>query len=142
METAGLTALEVGRALARMRARAGITQAELARAMGTSQPAVSRAERGRQMPTVAFLERYAWAAGRLLSIDIGPPARQRGVRWATVAPGTRPSAEEVLDPVAEAAGRIRRVRERVDRGELPPAEYAMQALNAELELAEKLEGRI
>jgi transcriptional regulator with XRE-family HTH domain len=51
----------LGQKMAIERRRAGLTQAELSRRMGTSQPAVSRAESGRCLPTLAFLERFAVA---------------------------------------------------------------------------------
>ena len=135
-------AREVGAALARMRRRAGMTQAELANLMGTTQSAVSRAETGGRMPSVGFMERYAWAAGRMLSMDIGPPARQRGIRWVSASRGTPIAPGDVVEARAEAAQRIRDTRERVDRGEISVAEYAMERLAAELELAEKQEAPI
>lgn len=48
------------------RKAAGLSQAELARRAGTSQPAVARYERGRASPSVATLERLLLAAGQRL----------------------------------------------------------------------------
>ena len=48
-------------ATARMRAR--LSQRELARVAGTSQPAIAKIERGETSPTVATLERLVAAAG-------------------------------------------------------------------------------
>lgn len=117
-----------------------MTQSELATAMGTTQSVISRVETGGRMPTVAFLERYAWAAGRMLSMDIGPPARQRGVRWVTPRPGLEDrtvAGNNPIDAETAAAGRVERARQRLERGEISPGEYAMERLLAELDLAEQ-----
>ena len=52
------------------RARAGLTQAELAERMGTSQSAVARLESGRGRPSVATLEKLAEATGSKLRIAL------------------------------------------------------------------------
>ena len=49
------------RSLRAERRRAGITQAAVARVMGTSQEAISRLERGEADPRLSTLERYAAA---------------------------------------------------------------------------------
>ncbi|MFQ5347961.1 MAG: helix-turn-helix domain-containing protein, partial [Rhodothalassiaceae bacterium] len=54
-------------ALVRARARAGLSQAELARRMGTTQSAIARLEGGKVMPMIATLRRYAEATGSRLS---------------------------------------------------------------------------
>jgi len=51
------------RALADERERAGLTQAEVARRMGTTQPAVARLERGDADPRLSTIERYAEVVG-------------------------------------------------------------------------------
>ncbi len=51
------------------RARAGLTQAQLAERMGTSQSAVARLESGRALPSVATLEKLAAATGSRLRIE-------------------------------------------------------------------------
>ena len=51
------------RALADARERAGLTQAEVARRMGTTQPAVARLERGEADPRLSTVERYAEVVG-------------------------------------------------------------------------------
>jgi len=45
------------------RTRAGLSQAEVAERMGTSQSAVARLESGRSLPSLRTLERYASATG-------------------------------------------------------------------------------
>lgn len=46
-----------------MRARAGLTQAELARRMGTTQSSIARIEGGGSLPTIDMLARLARACG-------------------------------------------------------------------------------
>ena len=61
--------------LLKARARAGISQAEVARRMGTHAPAVARLEAslgsGRHSPSIATLRKYAAAVGKKLVIRLG-----------------------------------------------------------------------
>lgn len=64
-----------------VRRRRGLTQAELARAAGTSQPVISAYEAGRRDPTYGTLHRLVAAAGEDLQLsarpsgsDLPPPA--------------------------------------------------------------------
>jgi transcriptional regulator with XRE-family HTH domain len=57
-----------------VRRRRGLTQAELARRAGTSQPVVSAYERGHRDPTLGTLERLVAAGGERLRIDASMPA--------------------------------------------------------------------
>jgi DNA-binding XRE family transcriptional regulator len=57
-------------ALVRARTKANLTQAELARRLGTTQSAVARLEGGRVSPSIATLRRYAKATGSDLKIDL------------------------------------------------------------------------
>lgn len=52
------------------RARAGLTQVELAERMGTSQSAIARLESGTSRPSVATLEKLAKATGSKLRIAL------------------------------------------------------------------------
>jgi transcriptional regulator with XRE-family HTH domain len=56
----------------RARARAGLTQAEVARRIGTTQSAIARLESGgrHHSPSVATLQRYARALGYRLQIKL------------------------------------------------------------------------
>lgn len=56
------------------RARANLTQQELAERAGTSQSAVARLERGDVSPTVATIQRLAAAAGYDLRLELVPKA--------------------------------------------------------------------
>lgn len=60
-----------------VRNRAGLTQEELARKMGTTQPAVARLESGRIHPSMRTLERLAEATGSRLLIRFEPRAPKR-----------------------------------------------------------------
>ena len=55
-----------------VRNRAGLTQHELARKMGTTQPVVARLESGRSRPSMRTLERLADATGSRLLISFAP----------------------------------------------------------------------
>lgn len=54
------------------RNRAGLTQAALARRMGTTQPVVARLESGRGRPSIRTLDRLAEATGSRLIISFAP----------------------------------------------------------------------
>jgi len=61
--------------LLKARARAGFSQAEVARRMGTHAPAVARLEAslgsGKHSPSIATLRKYAAAVGKKLVIRLG-----------------------------------------------------------------------
>jgi ribosome-binding protein aMBF1 (putative translation factor) len=54
------------------RAHAGLTQAQLAERMGTTQSAIARLEGGKSKPTTATLEKLAAATGTRLRIAFEP----------------------------------------------------------------------
>ena len=54
------------------RNRAGLTQSQLARRMGTTQPVVARLESGRSRPSMRTLERLAAATDSRLLISFAP----------------------------------------------------------------------
>ena len=60
--------------LTRARRRAGLTQAELARRAGTSQPVISAYEHGRRDPSIETLRRLVRAAGA--ELELGFAARR------------------------------------------------------------------
>ena len=59
------------------RNRAGLTQRELARKMGTTQPVVARLESGRARPSMRTLDRLAKATGSRLLIRFEPRNAKR-----------------------------------------------------------------
>ena len=65
-------AMELAFALADARHQAGLTQAELALRMKTSQAAIARLEGGRVKPTWETVERYAGAIGRRAVVTLEP----------------------------------------------------------------------
>jgi ribosome-binding protein aMBF1 (putative translation factor) len=62
----------VAKAVIAARNRAGLTQMELARKMGTTQPVVARMEGGRIQPSLRTLQRLAQATGSKLTIRFEP----------------------------------------------------------------------
>jgi len=60
---------ELARALIEARSRAGLTQAELAKRMKTTQSVVARLESGRVHPSTKTLEKIARATGTRLKIS-------------------------------------------------------------------------
>ena len=59
------------------RARAGLSQAELAERMNTSQSAIARLESGRSRPSTRTLEKLAAATGSTLRISLEPKDGKR-----------------------------------------------------------------
>jgi transcriptional regulator with XRE-family HTH domain len=57
--------------LTKARKRAGLTQSELARRAGTSQPVISAYEHGRRDPSIETLRRLVRAAGAELDLGVG-----------------------------------------------------------------------
>ena len=60
-----------------VRNRAGLTQEDLARKMGTTQPVVARLESGRSRPSIRTLERLADATDSRLLISFAPRTAKR-----------------------------------------------------------------
>jgi predicted nucleotidyltransferase len=67
-----------------MRARAGLSQQELASRAHMAQSAVSNYENGRKAPSLATLDRLARAAGVELDISYTPAAKSRRVTLASL----------------------------------------------------------
>ena len=65
---------QLARVLIEARTRAGLSQAELARRMKTSQSYVARIEGGQVRPSTEALERFAQATGTRLEIRFEPLA--------------------------------------------------------------------
>jgi predicted transcriptional regulator len=62
----------IARAIIAARVRAGLSQAELAARMATSQPFVARLESGRTLPSMRTLLRVAEATGTVPEIRLRP----------------------------------------------------------------------
>lgn len=65
-----------------MRLGAGLSQRDLARRAGTSQPAIARYERGVATPSWETLQRLAAACGRWLTMNTGVLPEQHDVELA------------------------------------------------------------
>jgi transcriptional regulator with XRE-family HTH domain len=59
-------------AMAKARLRAGLSQAQLAKRMKTTQSAIARLESGRGRPSTTTLSRFAKATGHRLKISFEP----------------------------------------------------------------------
>jgi transcriptional regulator with XRE-family HTH domain len=64
-------------AVAKARRRAGLSQAELARRMKTTQSTIARLESGRGRPSTRTLTRFAKATGHRLKISFEPTRERR-----------------------------------------------------------------
>lgn len=62
----------IAAALIAARSHAGLTQAELAERMGTTQSAVARLESGKVRPSTSTLEKVAKATGTRLKVSFEP----------------------------------------------------------------------
>ena len=66
--------------VAKARSRAGLSQAELARRMKTTQSTIARLESGRGLPSTRTLGRFAKATGHRLKISFEPVKERRSGR--------------------------------------------------------------
>jgi transcriptional regulator with XRE-family HTH domain len=64
-------------AVAKARSRAGLSQAQLARRMKTTQSTVARLESGRGRPSTRTLGRFAKATGHRLKISFEPVRKKK-----------------------------------------------------------------
>ncbi len=78
-------------ALIEARDKAGLTQAQLAARMKTTQAAIARLESGRVLPSTRTLQRFAKATGTVLKISFQPRPVE-STRRSTAKPGRRTSA--------------------------------------------------
>lgn len=67
-------AMGVGYLVLKARAAADMSQAQLARAIGTSQPTIARWESGSQVPSVRSMMKIAEATGFELAVGLHRPA--------------------------------------------------------------------
>jgi DNA-binding XRE family transcriptional regulator len=62
--------LEPGYQIARLRIQHGLTQAELAKMIGTRQPSIARLENGSSVPSLSFLQRIADALDARIELHV------------------------------------------------------------------------
>jgi DNA-binding XRE family transcriptional regulator len=67
----------LARELIKARLRAKLTQAQVAKKMGTTQSVVARLESGKRPPRMDTLERFAIATGSHLHVSFSPAAMTR-----------------------------------------------------------------
>jgi transcriptional regulator with XRE-family HTH domain len=72
-------------ALIEARQRAGLTQAQLASRMKTTQAAIARLESGRVLPSTRTLQKFAEATGTVMKISFQPRGAAAGRRTAVKA---------------------------------------------------------
>ena len=65
-------AFELGRRVRELRVEQGLSQTELARRAGMTQPAVARFEAGGTVPTLPVLERLARSLSAELTVQLAP----------------------------------------------------------------------
>lgn len=88
-----------------LRRRAGLTQAQLAEAAGTSQPAIAAYETGRKSPTLATVRRLAGAVGLDATVEYHPPMTREERRSLLL---HRAIARKLLDDPETVRARARR----------------------------------
>lgn len=107
--------------LRQARARAGLSQAELARRAGVGQSVISDYERGRREPALDTLERLVSATGHELVLALQPSTPPvRGLPDTRLGRLLRRRRQALLDAVAAAGARDLRVFGSVARGEDGP----------------------
>lgn len=96
-----------------LRDRAGLTQAELAEAAGTSQPTIAAYETGRKSPTLDTVRRLAEAAGLEMAVTYHPPMTREDRRSLHLHHAIAHRLEEDSDGcLALARGNLALMRER------------------------------
>jgi transcriptional regulator with XRE-family HTH domain len=125
-------AFQIVRLLVSTRARLGLTQAQLAKRMGTDQASVSRAETTGQV-TAAFLARFVQAIGgsailtvrspgsKVTRFDIGALLRDRP------RPTGAPASVALKRELGQRLRRLRVKRDRLQQHDMPPAPPAPAA---------------
>jgi transcriptional regulator with XRE-family HTH domain len=98
--------VQLGALISRVRARAGLTQAELAARIATTQSAVSRWERGHDEPRLSTLAAILRACGRTLTIGADD-----GVDRAQIREQLAMSPRQRLQSVANVSRTVSRARE-------------------------------
>jgi transcriptional regulator with XRE-family HTH domain len=67
---AAAEAMEAGYQVARLRIQRGLTQAQLAKMIGTHQPSIARLENGSSQPSLSFLHKIASALGARIEVRL------------------------------------------------------------------------
>lgn len=103
--------MTIGAALRDARKAAGLSQAELARRMGTTQSAVARAENDALEPSITYVRRVSEATGQAITLRIAPAvpvsADEARRRWEIVG-GGRPFDPYARNPQPAELRQLRR----------------------------------
>ena len=99
--------MEAGELVRRSRLEAGLTQAELAKRMGTTQSAVARLERPGSNPRVGTLSRAMLATGG--GLDLGSSRRKPGLDETLIARQLRMTPEQRLKSFEAAYNEVRKI---------------------------------
>lgn len=104
------------------RARAGLSQSELARRAGVAQSVISEYEAGKRQPALPTLSKLIAATGHQLSLDlVRTEPEVRGLPNTALGRRLRQHRRALLDAVATVGGRNLRVFGSVARGEDSPS---------------------
>lgn len=135
--------MDIPALIRRARREAGLTQRELARLAGTSQPALARYERGRAVPSLSTVERILTAAGKRLELTLTDTEPRTSGPVGQVVASNRDTVREILDrhgaSRAKVFGSVARGEDAPDSDldllvEMPGATYVrLAALRADLE---------
>ncbi len=99
--------MDAGQLIRRSRQKAGLTQAELATRMGTTQSAVARLERPGSNPRLDTLQRAMLATGARL--DLRAPRRKTALDEAQIAGQLRLTPEQRLESMMAAYKSVSRI---------------------------------
>jgi transcriptional regulator with XRE-family HTH domain len=105
--------LEAGALIRRSRERAGLTQAELARRLGTTQSAVARLERPGSNPRIETLERALLATGQEVELRVRRP--KAGVDEGQIVERLKLTPAERLAAFQSSSRNMRRLLEKASR---------------------------
>lgn len=106
--------MEIGTVIRALRRERGLSQAEVARAAGTSQPAIARLEAGRSSPSIATIERILAAMG--LRLELTTAEVDTGVDRTLIAQMLRLTPVERLAALEQQAASIVRMRRAMGSG--------------------------
>lgn len=102
------------------RAKAGLSQAELARRANVTQPVISAYESGKREPALSTLERLVEASGYRLDIDIAPADAERRLPDTTLGRRLRRHRRAIVKAAEERGARRVRVFGSAARGDDTP----------------------
>lgn len=92
-----------------MRRKLGVTQVELAKRMGSTQPAMARLEKGEMKPNLRTLARYGEAIGQRVQVAFGKAGNKAGAHSVGASEGRQDPIDRcTIDAVPETLSQLRR----------------------------------